>query len=321
MDWFRLYHEFSTDPKVQMMPEAYQRRLVMLFCFRCNSETPLTDEEISFQLRIPSDEWASTKIEFVKRGFVDQSNNIINWNERQYISDGSNERVKKYREKRKGMGLTSNGYTKHSATVIKRDGGECVYCGSGENLCIDHALPVTLGGNDSIENLVTACKGCNSGKSGRTPDMAGYSFKNKGAEKTWREWLSRRVTVTVTPPDTEQTQIRTEDKEDTREDFEIFWQAYPKQRAGSREKAETAYLKAVNRSTPEEIHRGLLAYAGSDEVAKGFAKGAAAWLNDDRWTTDYTKGIKNAAHRPDRPGKSERAKNAILEGLGLSAEG
>ena len=26
MDWFRLYSEFSTDPKVQMMPEALQRR-------------------------------------------------------------------------------------------------------------------------------------------------------------------------------------------------------------------------------------------------------------------------------------------------------
>ena len=25
MDWFRLYHEFATDPKVQSMSEAMQR--------------------------------------------------------------------------------------------------------------------------------------------------------------------------------------------------------------------------------------------------------------------------------------------------------
>ena len=37
MDWFRLYSEFSTDPKVQMMPEALQRRYVMLMCMRCSN--------------------------------------------------------------------------------------------------------------------------------------------------------------------------------------------------------------------------------------------------------------------------------------------
>ena len=30
----------------------------------------------------------------------------------------------------------------------------------------------------------------------------------------------------------------------------------------------------------------MLAYAASNEVRRGFAKGAAAWLNDDRWATD-----------------------------------
>ena len=72
------------------------------------------------------------------------------------------------------------------------------------------------------------------------------------------------------------------------EDFSEFWEIYPKKRAGSREKALSAYLKATNRSTIEEIYEGVRAYADSDEVARGYAKGAAAWLNDDRWRNDYT---------------------------------
>jgi len=81
-------------------------------------------------------------------------------------------------------------------------------------------------------------------------------------------------------------------------DFEILWQKYPKQRAGAKDKAFLAYKSAIKRSTPEEILNGLEAYIGSDEVAKGFAKGAAAWLNDDRWKNDYTRKTTTAKPEP-----------------------
>ena len=74
------------------------------------------------------------------------------------------------------------------------------------------------------------------------------------------------------------------------ESFEPFWQAYPRQRRGSRAKALQAYLRALSRASPEEIQSGLDAYRASDEVARGYAKGAEAWLNDDRWTVDYSGG-------------------------------
>ena len=32
------------------------------------------------------------------------------------------------------------------------------------------------------------------------------------------------------------------------------------------------------------------------EVAQGMAKGCAAWLNDDRWTSDYSKNPASAAY-------------------------
>jgi hypothetical protein len=76
-------------------------------------------------------------------------------------------------------------------------------------------------------------------------------------------------------------------KEKNENDFDEFWKAYPKDRIGSKDKARAAYLKALTRASKEDIHAGLEKYRTSSEVAGGYAKGAAAWLNDDRWTTIY----------------------------------
>jgi 5-methylcytosine-specific restriction endonuclease McrA len=41
---------------------------------------------------------------------------------------------------------------------------ECVYCGAKEELSTDHIIPINRGGDDSADNLVLACKSCNSSK-------------------------------------------------------------------------------------------------------------------------------------------------------------
>jgi 5-methylcytosine-specific restriction endonuclease McrA len=196
-----MYSEFSHDPKVQMLSESMQRRYIMVMCMRCSDQLEgRTDEEVAFSLRIDLATTEETKELFIKKGFIDSDWNLLNWEKRQFTADNSVSRVQKYRANRKALGLTSNGYTKHAVTVNQRDGHACVYCGSDENLCIDHVLPTCKGGDDSIENLATACKTCNSGKAGRTPAEAGYSFNNKATEKLWLSWMeSRPVTVTVTP--------------------------------------------------------------------------------------------------------------------------
>lgn len=96
--WFRLYSEFASDQKVQMMNEAFQRRLVMLFCFRCNGNETLHDTEAMFLLRIDAAQWGETKSEFIRRGFIDSDNQLMNWNKRQFRSDSSSERVRKHRQ-------------------------------------------------------------------------------------------------------------------------------------------------------------------------------------------------------------------------------
>lgn len=55
--------------------------------------------------------------------------------------------------------------------VLERDEYTCVYCGrrSGR-LTLDHVVPVSRGGSSVLENLVTACVGCNSAKATKTPE-------------------------------------------------------------------------------------------------------------------------------------------------------
>lgn len=48
---------------------------------------------------------------------------------------------------------------------VKLQTGEvCNYCGSAENLALDHIFPKKLGGKDVAENLIFACRSCNSSK-------------------------------------------------------------------------------------------------------------------------------------------------------------
>ena len=51
------------------------------------------------------------------------------------------------------------------AAVLQRDGRKCVYCGhSGKRqpLELDHMVPKSHGGTDRYDNLVAACRTCNS---------------------------------------------------------------------------------------------------------------------------------------------------------------
>ena len=62
--------------------------------------------------------------------------------------------------------------------VLKRDNYTCRYCGSKkEPFHLDHVYPVSKGGETSVQNLVTACRKCNSEKHasiGIYPKPVGY---------------------------------------------------------------------------------------------------------------------------------------------------
>lgn len=62
--------------------------------------------------------------------------------------------------------------------ILRRDGHRCQYCGRGDlPLTVDHVLPLSRGGDDTWENLVCACVGCNNRKGDRTPQESNMSLR------------------------------------------------------------------------------------------------------------------------------------------------
>lgn len=119
MDWLRLYGEFATDPKIQMMSEALQRRYIMLLCIRSRNGLETfhgtdRDQSVAFQLRISDEETSITKRELMARNLVDSDWNPVKWSKRQYVSDSSTERVRKHRDKVK---RSCDGNTKRQGNV------------------------------------------------------------------------------------------------------------------------------------------------------------------------------------------------------------
>jgi len=64
--------------------------------------------------------------------------------------------------KRKDVPLTKR-------NILRRDHSVCQYCGRRyPDMTTDHVIPKALGGPDSWDNLVCACKKCNTQKGNRT---------------------------------------------------------------------------------------------------------------------------------------------------------
>jgi 5-methylcytosine-specific restriction endonuclease McrA len=64
--------------------------------------------------------------------------------------------------------------------ILRRDGHQCQYCGkTGQDMTIDHIIPKSKGGQETWENLVTACNRCNNRKGNTTPEDAGLVLISK----------------------------------------------------------------------------------------------------------------------------------------------
>lgn len=63
--------------------------------------------------------------------------------------------------------------------IFKRDGHRCQYCGTHEELTLDHVMPKSRGGKTNWDNLATACKRCNSRKGDFTPEEAEMNLRQR----------------------------------------------------------------------------------------------------------------------------------------------
>jgi len=65
--------------------------------------------------------------------------------------------------------------------VMTRDRHRCQYCGSTRELTLDHVTPVSKGGGNRWDNLVTACSRCNQRKGSATLSSLGWRLPGGGA--------------------------------------------------------------------------------------------------------------------------------------------
>jgi 5-methylcytosine-specific restriction endonuclease McrA len=67
----------------------------------------------------------------------------------------------------------------NNPALFKRDSRLCLYCGvtfRSRELSCDHVTPISQGGLDTWNNVVTACRRCNNHKAGYTPEQAGMQL-------------------------------------------------------------------------------------------------------------------------------------------------
>ncbi len=87
----------------------------------------------------------------------------------------------------------------NNETLFRRDNHLCLYCGlrfPAQQLSRDHVRPFFLGGRDTWNNVVTACRRCNNAKAARTPEQAGMQLLAVPFTPTYAEYIylkGRRV--------------------------------------------------------------------------------------------------------------------------------
>jgi len=89
--------------------------------------------------------------------------------------------------------------------LFARDDYTCQYCGRHKSelrgrqfLTRDHIRPLSRGGLNSWDNVVTSCSTCNNLKGGRLPSEAGLMLRQDPSEPNYVHlvWVVRRVTDT-----------------------------------------------------------------------------------------------------------------------------
>lgn len=88
---------------------------------------------------------------------------------RQHTKD--NPEIYKAASHRRRAAIKNNGRNDLTADQIRwlfDNFQKCIYCGIEDDLTIDHIKPISKGGQNTLDNIVVACMGCNNKKRTRT---------------------------------------------------------------------------------------------------------------------------------------------------------
>src|SRR5215831_8748494 len=108
--WFRMYNSVVHDPKVQRLPADDFKTWVNLLCLASENDGILpADEDIAFALHVTLEAALHALHQLENFGLLEHKNGTWrphNWNKRQFKSDSSSDRVKRYRKRFRNVTVT-----------------------------------------------------------------------------------------------------------------------------------------------------------------------------------------------------------------------
>jgi hypothetical protein len=123
--WFRLYDDTINDPKILKLSDKLFRIWIGVLCAASKNDgkLPPTDD-LALMIRIKPEKMVEALEALVNAGLVDRDGPILsphNWNGRQYKSDVSTERVKRFRNGKRNVSETPPDTDTDTDTEKKKD--------------------------------------------------------------------------------------------------------------------------------------------------------------------------------------------------------
>ncbi len=114
--WFRFYNDAVNDPKVQRLSPTLFRFWVNCLCLASANDGVLPgSEDVQFSLRLSPAQLSDFSGQLVACGLLDETEQGLiphNWDRRQFKSDTSTERVKRFRNAAKTVSETGPDQTR-----------------------------------------------------------------------------------------------------------------------------------------------------------------------------------------------------------------
>ncbi len=106
LPWFRLYHRIIDDEKLRLLAFEDRWHFVALCCLKADGlldeeRSPLWERKVAVKLGVQLRELDEISRRLHEVGLIDGGMNPVAWDELQYKSDNSTQRVRAFREKQK----------------------------------------------------------------------------------------------------------------------------------------------------------------------------------------------------------------------------
>lgn len=130
--WFRFYSEALDDPKVQRLDGDTFKAWINILCIANQNDGFLpVGDDLAFALRIDANAARTVVERLLNAGLIDKLTGGANgyryaphgWNERQYKSDTSTGRVKRFRERSKPVTVTPPDTEAETEVTLSKDNG------------------------------------------------------------------------------------------------------------------------------------------------------------------------------------------------------